>query len=145
MGWLLVGLTCGATNVLVPEIAPASLLDTMERERITNAFLVPTVLQMLCAVPGAAQRDWSALRSIAYAASPIATTVLKAVLRTFGCPLYQVYGMTETTGAIVQLAAEDHDPDGPREHLLRSAGKTGCTPATAATSTRTATCSSPRT
>jgi long-chain acyl-CoA synthetase len=31
--------------------------------------------------------------------------------------------MTETTGAIVQLAAEDHDPDGPREHLLRSAGK----------------------
>jgi acyl-CoA synthetase (AMP-forming)/AMP-acid ligase II len=34
-----------------------------------------------------------------------------------------VYGMTETTGAIVQLAAEDHDPGGPREHLLRSAGK----------------------
>jgi long-subunit acyl-CoA synthetase (AMP-forming) len=45
MGWLLVGLTCGATNVLVAEIDPASLLDTMESERVTNAFLVPTVLQ----------------------------------------------------------------------------------------------------
>ena len=123
MGWLLVGLTCGATNVLVPEIAPASLLDTMESEHVTNAFLVPTVLQMLCAMPGAAQRDWSALRSIAYGASSITTTVLKTVLSTFGCPLYQVYGMTETTGAIVQLDAADHDPGGPREHLLRAAGK----------------------
>jgi long-chain acyl-CoA synthetase len=123
MGWLLVGLTNGATNVLVPEIEPGALLDTMERERITNAFLVPTVLQMLSGIPGAADRDWSALRSIAYGASSITTTVLKTVLKTFGCPLYQVYGMTETTGAIVQLAAEDHDPDGPREHLLRSAGR----------------------
>jgi long-chain acyl-CoA synthetase len=78
---------------------------------------------MLCAVPGAADRDYSALRSIAYGASPITTTVLKASLRTFGCPLFGVYGLTETTGGVIQLAPEDHDPDGPREHLLRSAGK----------------------
>jgi acyl-CoA synthetase (AMP-forming)/AMP-acid ligase II len=123
MGWLLVGLTNGASNVLVPEIQPKSLLDTMEHERVTNAFLVPTVLQMLAAVPGAADRDWSALRSIAYGASSITTTVLKNVINTFHCPLYQVYGMTETTGAIVQLDAADHDPGGPREHLLRSAGR----------------------
>ncbi|MGI8714673.1 MAG: long-chain-fatty-acid--CoA ligase [Solirubrobacteraceae bacterium] len=123
MGWLLVGLTNGAANVLVPEIEPSALLDTIEHERITNAFLVPTVLQMLVAIPGAGQRDWSALRSIAYGASSITTTVLKTVAATFHCPLYQVYGMTETTGAIVQLAAEDHDPGGPREDLLRSAGR----------------------
>jgi long-chain acyl-CoA synthetase len=123
LGWLLVGLAKRARNVLVREIEPVSLLDTIEHERVSNAFLVPTVLQMMCAVPGAGQRDFSALRSIAYGASPITTTALKAALKTFGCPLYQVYGMTETTGAIVQLAAEDHDPDGPREHLLRSAGK----------------------
>lgn len=123
MGWLLVGLANGAANVLVPEIDPPALLETMERERVTNAFLVPTVLQMLSAIPGAAERDWSALRSMAYGASPITTTALKAALKTFRCPLYQVYGMTETTGAIVQLDAADHDPDGPREHLLRSAGR----------------------
>jgi long-chain acyl-CoA synthetase len=123
MGWLLVGLANRACNVLVREIEPRSLLQTLERQRITNAFLVPTVLQMLASVPGAAQRDWSALRSIAYGASPITTTALKAVLLTFGCDLYQLYGMTETTGAIVQLAAADHDPGGPREHLLRAAGK----------------------
>ena len=31
--------------------------------------------------------------------------------------------MTETTGAITALRFEDHDPDGPRRGLLRSAGK----------------------
>jgi acyl-CoA synthetase (AMP-forming)/AMP-acid ligase II len=41
----------------------------------------------------------------------------------FGCAFCQVYGMTETTGAITALSFEDHDPDGPRRGLLRSAGK----------------------
>jgi long-chain acyl-CoA synthetase len=41
----------------------------------------------------------------------------------FKCEFVQVYGMTETTGAITELPAADHDPAGPRAHLLRSAGK----------------------
>ena len=40
-----------------------------------------------------------------------------------GCKFAQVYGLTETTGAITSLHAHDHDPDGPRAHLLRSAGR----------------------
>src|SRR5215218_531864 len=78
---------------------------------------------MLTAVPGAEQRDYSALRSIAYGAAPITTTVLKASLRTFGCALFGLYGLTESTGGVVALEPEDHDPGGPREHLLRSAGR----------------------
>ena len=49
--------------------------------------------------------------------------MLKAALRTFRCPLFGVYGLTETTGGVVQLDPADHDPGGPREHLLRSAGR----------------------
>ena len=49
--------------------------------------------------------------------------MLKAALRTFRCALFGIYGLTETTGAAVQLDAADHDPDGPREHLLRSVGR----------------------
>ena len=44
-------------------------------------------------------------------------------MRTFKCGFMQVYGLTETTGAITALPPEDHDPEGPRKHLLRSAGK----------------------
>jgi long-chain acyl-CoA synthetase len=78
---------------------------------------------MLTAVPGAAGRDYSALRSIAYGAAPITTPVLKASLRTFGCALFGLYGLTESTGSVIALEPEDHDPGGPREYLLRSAGR----------------------
>jgi long-chain acyl-CoA synthetase len=44
-------------------------------------------------------------------------------MATFKCDFIQVYGLTETTGAITQLDAKDHDPEGPRARLLRSAGK----------------------
>ncbi len=122
-GWANVALARGGTDVLVPMIDPAGLLDTIERAGVTNAFLVPAVLQMMCAVPGAEERDFSRLRSISYGASPVTTAVLKRCLAVFGVPLFQVYGLTETTGAITELGADDHDPDGPRQHLLRSAGR----------------------
>jgi long-chain acyl-CoA synthetase len=123
IGWAFVGLWNGAKTILVREFDAVAVLETLERRRVTNAVFVPTMLQMLTADEGAAERDFSALRSIAYGASPITTTVLKAALRTFRCPLFGIYGLTETTGAITQLDPTDHDPDGPREHLLRSAGR----------------------
>ena len=123
IGWAFLGLWNGATTVLVSEFDAATVLDVIERQHVTNAVLVPTMLQLLTAVPGAAERDYSALRSIAYGASPITTPVLKAALRTFRCSLYGIYGLTESTGGVVQLDPEDHDPDGPREYLLRSAGR----------------------
>jgi long-chain acyl-CoA synthetase len=123
IGWTFLGLWNGATTILVSEFDPAAVIDLLETRRATNAVLVPTMLQMMAAVPGAAERDFSALRSIAYGASPITTPVLKAALRTLRCPLFGVYGLTETTGGVIQLDPDDHDPEGPREHLLRSAGR----------------------
>jgi acyl-CoA synthetase (AMP-forming)/AMP-acid ligase II len=122
-GWANVSLARGGTDILVPMIDPAKLLDVVEEARVTNAFLVPAVLQMMCAVPGADQRDFSSLRSIAYGASPITSAALTRALEVFRAPLFQVYGLTETTGAITELSSTDHDPGGPRQHLMRSAGK----------------------
>jgi acyl-CoA synthetase (AMP-forming)/AMP-acid ligase II len=122
-GWANVSLARGGTDVLVPMIDPAALIETIETSHITNAFLVPAVLQMMCAVPGAADRDFSSLRSIAYGASPITSAALKHALQVFRAPLFQVYGLTETTGAITELSSDDHDPGGPRQHLMRSAGR----------------------
>ena len=114
IGWTFLGLWNGATTILVRDFVPEAVLDLLEHERVTNGIFVPTMLQMLTAVPGADRRDYSALRSIAYGASPITTPVLKAALRTFRCSLYGVYGLTESTGGVVQLDPEDHDPGGPQ-------------------------------
>jgi long-chain acyl-CoA synthetase len=123
IGWVYLGLWNGGTTILVSEFVAEDVLDLLEGQRVTNAVFVPTMLQLLTSVPGASERDFSALRSIAYGASPITTPVLKAALRTFRCSLYGIYGLTESTGGVVQLGPEDHDPGGPREHLLRSVGR----------------------
>ncbi|HLI25042.1 MAG TPA: AMP-binding protein, partial [Acidimicrobiales bacterium] len=122
-GWLLAGLSVGATNVLVGDIVPADLVALIERRRVTHAFLVPAVLQFMLGVPGVEERDFSALRVFLYGASPISERVLARAIRTFGCQFVQVYGLTESTGSVVVLPAADHDPDGPLRHRLRSVGK----------------------
>lgn len=123
VAWALVGMTAGARTVLVREFEPSATLALMEDQGVTNAFVVPAVLQFLCAVPGAADRDWSQLRTLLYGASPISDAVLTRAMAVFGCRFRQVYRLTETTGAITELGADDHDPHGPRAHLLRSAGR----------------------
>src|SRR5690606_25364588 len=53
----------------------------------------------------------------------ISEEVLVRAMKTFGCDFIQVYGLTETSGAITAMPPEDHDPSGPRAHLLRAAGR----------------------
>jgi acyl-CoA synthetase (AMP-forming)/AMP-acid ligase II len=62
IGWAYLGLVNGATTILVSEFDAVEVLDLLEHERVTNAVFVPTILQMLAAVPGAAERGFSSLR-----------------------------------------------------------------------------------
>jgi long-chain acyl-CoA synthetase len=121
-GAALMSMTAGANTVLARDANPAELLQTIQTESITNTLLVPAVLQTLTAHPEAAEGDYSALRAIAYGASPITDAVLERSLQIFGCDFFQLYGLTET-GILTQLDPADHDPGGPRAHLMRSAGK----------------------
>ena len=122
-GWALCAMWNGGHSILFREFVPKDILDGLVRHRVTNALFVPAMLQFLCAVPGAAGGDYSALRSIVYGAAPITDLVLVRAMATFRCAFIQVYGLTETTGAITELGFADHDPNGPRARLLRSAGK----------------------
>jgi acyl-CoA synthetase (AMP-forming)/AMP-acid ligase II len=115
--------TLGGSSVLYPDFDPAAAIAAIAEHRVTHAFLVPAMIQFMLAAPGAASADYRSLRGVSYGASPISDKVLVDALRTFKCDFMQVYGLTETTGAITMLPPEDHDPDGPRRHLLRSAGK----------------------
>ena len=107
-GWAFHALARGAGVVMVREVVPEALLDVMIVERVASGLIVPAVLQSLTRVAGVAERDWSALSNIAYGASPISPSLLETVIATFGCRFTQLYGLTETTGAITALRHEDH-------------------------------------
>ncbi|HLX79615.1 MAG TPA: long-chain-fatty-acid--CoA ligase [Burkholderiales bacterium] len=113
----------GGASVLYPDFDPARVIAAIAEHRITHSFLVPAMIQFMLQVPGVEKGDYSSLKGISYGASPITEKVLIDAMRTFKCRFMQVYGLTETTGAITALPPEDHDPEGPKKHLLRSAGK----------------------
>jgi long-chain acyl-CoA synthetase len=122
-GWALCAMSRGGRSVILRDVDPQRLLQLIEAERVTDMFVVPAVLMMVLATPSLATTDLSSLRHIFYGASPISEDVLIRCMAAFGCQFCQVYGMTETTGAITALQHHDHDPDGPRRGLLRSAGQ----------------------
>ncbi|MHB1988491.1 MAG: long-chain-fatty-acid--CoA ligase [Acidimicrobiales bacterium] len=122
-GWALCGMSRGGRSVILRDVDPTELLRLVEKEAVTETFVVPAVLMFLLQSPEISSTDLSSLRNVFYGASPIADEVLVRCLERFACHFTQVYGMTETTGAITALRPEDHDPDGPRRHLLRSAGR----------------------
>jgi long-chain acyl-CoA synthetase len=121
-GWAMVGLFHGCQTVLLRDVDPARVVQLISEFGVTNAFIVPAVIQFLLQLPGVGDADFTSLRAIVYGASPITDSVLTHAMEVFGCEFIQVYGLTETTGAITQLDPEDHDPAG-RPELLRSCGK----------------------
>lgn len=123
MGTVLLLFYEGGTTVLYPDFDPAKMIAGIAEHRITHLFLVPAMILFMLQVPGVDKADFSSLQAIAYGASPISEKVLRDAIKVFGCGFYQLYGLTETTGLVTCLPADDHDPDGPRAHLLRSAGR----------------------
>jgi long-chain acyl-CoA synthetase len=121
-GWAFAGVYAGCRSVMLREVDPNEILAVIPRHGVTNGILVPAVLQFLLIMPQAAETDYSSLDTIVYGASPISTDVLRKSMELFQCRFVQAYGLTETTGAITILEADEHDPEN-RPELLRSAGK----------------------
>jgi acyl-CoA synthetase (AMP-forming)/AMP-acid ligase II len=113
----------GGRSITMPDFDPVTALDAIEREGVTHAFLVPAMIQFMLQVPGVETRNLSSLRMISYGASPISDRVLTEAMRVFRCGFLQVYGLTETCGAVTALRAHDHATTGPKAALLRSAGQ----------------------
>ena len=99
------------------------MLRLVVEHRVTHAFFVPAVVQMLIDQPGIAEADLSCLQVIAYGGAPMTEALLLRAMATLGCAFLGVYGMTETAGSVTSLAPQDHDPGGPRAGLLRSIGR----------------------
>jgi long-chain acyl-CoA synthetase len=107
-GWAMAALVTGSTAVIIREFAPQQVLEVFEEQKVETAFLVPVALLFLTSLPESQGRDYSSLRTVLYGASPISQAVLQRSIDTFRCNFTQVYGLTETTGAITFLSHRDH-------------------------------------
>ncbi|WP_226350677.1 long-chain-fatty-acid--CoA ligase [Pseudonocardia sp. ICBG601] len=87
---------------------PVATVDTLERERVSSCFFVPAQWQAICAVPGIAQRDLSALRRITWGAAPASTTLIRTMIDTFPeAMVVTAFGQTECSPVTCALRGED--------------------------------------
>ncbi|MFC9386756.1 acyl-CoA synthetase [Streptomyces venezuelae] len=115
----------GGCAVVLPRWDAEEFLATIERERATHAFVVPTMVNTVLALPTARDHDLSSLRQLTYGAAPMAPARIRAAWELFGPVLSQGYGCGETTSGVLFLSTEDHRRaiEGEDEELLLSCGR----------------------
>jgi acyl-CoA synthetase (AMP-forming)/AMP-acid ligase II len=86
----------GATAVLVENFDPATVLDWIERERITTFLTAPSGLIALLRNPAFEGHDLSSLELIQTGGASTPMTVLREANERFHCPVVDVYGMLES-------------------------------------------------
>jgi len=97
----------GASLVMPgPDLAPASLLDLMESQRVTVTAGVPTIwMGMLPLLRG---RDLSALRIVICGGSAVPRALSEGWRKAIGLPITQAWGMTELSplGTVCSMRSE---------------------------------------
>ncbi|MFL6603434.1 MAG: long-chain-fatty-acid--CoA ligase [Steroidobacteraceae bacterium] len=111
---LLVTMAAGGLVILHTEFNPAAVLRAIGEDRITRAFFVPAMIQTLLQAPECERTDFSSLRLVFYAAAPMPAALLQRAMAAIGCDFAQVYGMTETSGAVTYLDPQQHRSGGAR-------------------------------
>jgi acyl-CoA synthetase (AMP-forming)/AMP-acid ligase II len=95
--------------VYLPVFSPQAWLDLVRGERVTQAFLVPTMLARVVEHLGGAPADTPSLKSLAYGGARMPITVLERALEAFAdAGFVNAYGLTETSSTLAVLTPDDH-------------------------------------
>ncbi|MEJ2884836.1 AMP-binding protein [Actinomycetospora aeridis] len=98
----------GGRVVLLDGFDPAQVLAAIERERVTDMWLLPPLLHRLLDHEDLERRDLSSLRTVVYGGAPAVPSRIAEAVRRIGRVFVQFYGQTEA-GGISILTHEDHD------------------------------------
>ena len=126
---MLGSLWAGRKLAILPQFDPSAWLDTVEREGVTHAFVVPTMLKRIMEADDFGNYDISSLQLITYGAAPMPFEVVRQAIDVFDCGLMNAYGQTESTSTMSYLGPDDHRLDGTPEQndlkiqRLRSVGR----------------------
>jgi acyl-CoA synthetase (AMP-forming)/AMP-acid ligase II len=101
--------------VMLPAFAPEAWLKLAEAERVTNAFVVPTMLSRIiesldaASSGGGTSADISSLRAISYGGGKMPLEIIHRALDLFpDTGFTNAYGLTETSSTVALLGPDDH-------------------------------------
>ncbi len=111
-------LAAGGAHVLLAQPDRARIVEEL-KQRVSIAFMPPTLIHLLMSDTAFAPADFPALRHITYSAAPMAPAAIEKAIARFGPVISTLYGQTEAPMTITALSAAEMQ----REALRASVGR----------------------
>jgi acyl-CoA synthetase (AMP-forming)/AMP-acid ligase II len=116
MQGMLAAIYGGRTLVIMRQFDAVKWMETVQKERVNRAMLVPTMLKRVIDHPDFNRYDLSSLQVITYGAAPMPFEVINKAIRLMPWVKFiNAYGQTETASTITFLGPEDHIIEGTDE------------------------------
>jgi acyl-CoA synthetase (AMP-forming)/AMP-acid ligase II len=111
----------GRRIALLRQFDAAEWLALVAAERVTHAFLVPTMLKRVLDHPAFAAADLASLQVLSYGAAPMPLAVIRRAIAALppSVQFFNAFGQTETASTVTTLGPEDHRLEGSPEEIER--------------------------
>jgi acyl-CoA synthetase (AMP-forming)/AMP-acid ligase II len=110
----------GRTLVMQRQFDAQNWMELVEKEKVTRAMMVPTMLKQLMDHPDFGKYDLSSMKVITYGAAPMPLSVMKKALEVFPhVQFINAFGQTETASTITMLGPADHVISGSPEEIKK--------------------------
>ena len=96
-----------------------AVFETIEKKKITNMFMAPTMIKILITSPDIGKYDLSSLHTVTYGGAPMYVEDLKEAVSKMGQIFVQIYGQAECPMTISYLSKEEHVLEGTEKQLKR--------------------------
>jgi long-chain acyl-CoA synthetase len=107
---MLAPIQLGATIVYMSRFSPVGMISAIREHGISLLGGVPSMFAALLRLKEASAADFKTIYAIISGGEPLPTVLREAFLARFGVPLYEAYGMTETSLAISLNTPQMHKP-----------------------------------
>ncbi|HSR12367.1 MAG TPA: AMP-binding protein, partial [Thermodesulfobacteriota bacterium] len=102
----------GGKHVMVKKFEPVKTLELMQKEKVTRAMVIPTMVNALLAASNFKGFDLSSMKEILIGGAPPPRGMPARAEEAFGCAVHGGFGMTETCPLIVlPELSEGLDPE----------------------------------
>jgi acyl-CoA synthetase (AMP-forming)/AMP-acid ligase II len=112
----------GRTLAILRQFDAQGWLNAVQKEGVTHAFVVPTMMKQLIDHPQFASYDSSSLQNLSYGGATMPFPVIRRAIEMFprSVGFVNAFGQTETTSTLTVLGPADHKLDGPQEEVERN-------------------------
>jgi long-chain acyl-CoA synthetase len=119
---MMTALWAGRKIVILRQFDPKEWLAAVQNEKVTHAFVVPTMLKQLIDHPDFSQFDLSSLENLSYGGAPMPFPVIRRAIEMFSkkTGFVNAFGQTETTSTLTVLGPADHRLDGTPAEVERN-------------------------